>query len=1148
MSIKRLFCDNWEFSKNPIGTDYSESLEWSKVDLPHDWLIHNTKNLYETSTGWYRRIYRHTPDGSRTALRFEGVYMDSSVYVNGKLAGEWKYGYSTFEFEITDLLNEGDNLIAVRVDHRSPNSRWYSGAGIFRNVYLKKYPVCRIVPDGIYISADIDGKIVVTTETERPENEQSYDMKLRHTVLLGNNVAATIERGCCACDRSCVDEFILKDNMRYTVNDDVIKIDTPTLWDIENPVLYTLVTELIKNGEVIEREENKFGFRKVEFTSDKGFFLNGRHVKLHGSCEHHDLGSLGAAVNRTAIKRKLETLREMGVNAIRTSHNMPAVELMELADEIGFLILSEGFDMWEMPKTEYDYARFFKEWAGRDVASWVRRDRNHPSIIGWSIGNEIYDTHVSDRGQEVTTILLNHVRRHDPRSNGYITIGSNYMQSENAQKCADIVKLAGYNYAERLYDEHHRNHPDWLIYGSETASVIQSRGIYHFPLAQSVLADDDEQCSALGNCCTGWGAKNTEACIIPDRDAEFCAGQFIWTGFDYIGEPTPYSTKNSYFGQYDTAGFPKDSAYVFRAEWTDYRKSPFVHIFPYWDFTDGQDIDVRVTTNAPFVKLFFNGNEIAAKEIDHLHGKELTLDTIIKYEKGELCAVAYDEDGNEIARDVKRSFGDTAEIRITPDKTVLNADGEDLIFIDISAYDENGEFVANANNRVFVNVSGAGRLVGLDNGDSTDYEQYKGTSRRLFSGKLLAIIAAKTEAGEINVTVSSPALPDSAVTLEAVAAEVREGISASEENIPCEFDCTAAENDVPVRKIALVGERSVFTPDYRELTFRTDIYPANTTYRDGIEYRITTVLGIASNLAEIVSVNDGIVTVRCNGDGEFYLRALCKNGTDKYHIISVLKLTGEGLGAAAFDPYELVLGGLNTVASDNIGNGIKHGAKFAYEKSWFGFENVDFGDVGSDTVTLPIFANTASAVGIRVYDGIPGQDGELIGDFSYHKKSIWLTYIPETYKLTKVLRGVHTIVFESDCGFDIEGFFFEKRAKEYAELEAVNCEKIYGDKFTVNADDVTGIGNNVVLDFGEFDFGENSPASVAITGKSKLPINSINILVGGDTESRIIAEFEGADEYTERVFPVEKLTGRCKVSFTFLPGSDFDFKSFRFIT
>lgn len=1146
MSVKQLICNNWEFAVAPFGSLYSETLEWQPVDIPHDWLIHDTKNLYKTSTGWYRRNLSYKKSDGNISLRFEGVYMDCTVYVNENKVYEWKYGYSTFEFPITFWLQEGDNLITVRVDHHEPNSRWYSGAGIFRPVYLRKYTDCHIAPDGVYISAGADGKVTVTTETMRPEGISSAELRLRHTILLDGEEVAALEKGCCACDRGSVDKAILCPSTLYTVNEDILSVSAPKLWDIESPVLYTLVTELIRNGEVIDREENRFGFRDICFTTDKGFFLNGRHVKLHGSCEHHDLGCLGAAVNSAAIRRKLLKLREMGVNAIRTSHNMPAVELMELADKLGFLILSEGFDMWEMPKTEFDYARFFRSWVEKDVASWVRRDRNHPSLIGWSIGNEIYDT-ATERGQEITSLLMKHVREHDPRCNGYVTIGSNYMQMENAQKCADIVKLAGYNYAERLYEQHHREHPDWMIYGSETASVIQSRGIYHFPLSQPMLANDDEQCSSLGNCGTGWGAKNTEACIIPDRDAEFCAGQFIWTGFDYIGEPTPYSTKNSYFGQYDTAGFPKDSAYVFRAEWTDYKKSPFVHIFPYWDFTEGQDIDVRVTSNAPHVRLFFNGSEVASKDIDHRHGRELTLDTVLKYEKGELCAVAYDENGTEIARDIRRSFGDTAELRLTPDKTVMKADGTDLIFVDISAYDKDGEFVANANDRVFVSVSGAGRLVGLDNGDSTDFEQYKGTSRRLFSGKLLAVIAARTEAGDITVSVTSPSAPESRLSLFAEASEVREGISANQENSPREFDCTAAENDIPVRKISLVGERTVFTPEYKELSFRTEVFPQNAVYRSEIEYRVTTVLGIKSNIAELVSADNGIVTVRCKGDGEFYLRALCRNGTDKYHILSTLKLTGEGLGTAVFDPYQLVHGGLHTVSSGNVGNGIKHGAKFSYETSWFGFENVDFGETGSDTVTFPIFANCANAVGIRVYDGIPDDGGELIGDFSYQKKSIWLTYIPETYKLNKVLKGVHTIVFESANGYDIEGFFFEKRSKEFTEHAAVDCDRIYGDKFTVNEEDVTGIGNNVVLEFGEFDFTAEQPSAIVVTGKSKLPMNSINILLSGDTNERIIIQFEGCGEYTERSFDLNGISGRCKVSLTFLPGSDFDLRSFRFV-
>lgn len=1146
MRSKTLFCNDWEFSKNPIGTEYAETLPWQKVDLPHDWLIYDTKNLYETSTGWYRKKVNYVKVQERTALRFEGVYMDCHVYVNHRCAGEWKYGYSSFEFDITDLLQEGENLITVRVDHREPNSRWYSGAGIYRKVYWKTYPTCHLVTDGVYISADINGTVTITAETERTEDMPAADLRIRHTIWDGMEQVASVERACCAFDRSSVPHVILRDGCKYTVNTDTLQVENPKLWDIESPVCYTCETSLIKDGEVIDREENRFGFRKVEFTSDHGFFLNNRHVKLQGCCEHHDLGALGAAMNKAALTRKLKTLRIMGVNAIRTSHNMPAVELMELADEMGFLILSEGFDMWELPKTTYDYARFFPTWVERDVASWVRRDRNHPSLIGFSIGNEIYDTHAGERGQEITSLLMRLVREHDGRCNGYVTIGSNYMQGENAQKCADIVKLAGYNYAERLYAEQHAAHPDWMIYGSETASVIQSRGIYHFPLSQPMLANDDEQCSSLGNCTTGWGAKNTEYCITADRDAEFSAGQFIWTGFDYIGEPTPYATKNSYFGQIDTAGFPKDSAYVFRAEWTDYRKSPFVHIFPYWDFSEGQEIDVRVTTNAPKTVLFYNGEKIAEKEIDHAKGLELTLNTILPYHKGELCAIAYDENGQEIARDYRRSFGDTESLRLVPDKTTLRADGEDLIFVDISAYDKNGEFVANANNRAFVKVSGAGRLVGLDNGDSTDFEQYKGTSRRLFSGKLLAIVAAKTQPGEITITVNSPGLKESVLQLTAVAAEVTQGVSATEENADRALDCADPANDIPVRKIELFGEQTVFTKEQTELKFRAAVYPAAASYADEVEYRITTVLGIASNLAEITNVEGGCITVRCLGDGEFYLRALCKNGTDKYHIVSTLKLSGEGIGAAVFNPYELVLGGLHTVASENIGNGIQHGAKFAWENSWFGFENVDFGKIGSDTVTFPIFANCTNAVKIRVYDGIPGQDGELIGDFSYQKKSIWLTYIPETYRLSKVLKGIHTIVFESSDGYDIEGFYFEEHKKEFSKIPAVDHDRIYGDRFTVEENAVTGIGNNVILEFGEFDFSKELPSKIFITGKSKLASNSIHLLVKGDTQTRITLEFAGAESYTEREFPLSGISGKCEISFVFLPGSEFDFKDFRF--
>ncbi len=1142
-----LFCDGWEFSKNPIGTEYSDSLKWNRVDIPHDWMIYEVRNLYETSTGWYRRkLTYHKVRGLRTSIRFEGVYMDSKTYVNGVPAGEWKYGYSTFEYDITDLLCEGENEITVRVDYRSPNSRWYSGAGIYRRVWLRTYPECHIVSDGVYIHAEADGCVTVSAETARPEGVTVNGLSVRQSVLDGDKCVCSTENPCCAYDERCISGAVRTNGVSYAVNTVTMKIASPVLWDIGSPHLYTMKTELIRDGEPVHTVFNRFGLRKAEFTTDNGFFLNGRHVKLHGCCEHHDMGSLGAAVNKAAIKRKLQKLRVMGVNAVRTSHNMPATEFMELADEMGFLVVSEGFDMWERHKTEYDYAGFFKDWVDKDVASWIRRDRNHPSVIAWSIGNEIYDTHADEHGQEIASMLMGLVREHDPKGNAYVTIGSNYMQWEGAQRCADIVKLAGYNYAERLYAEHHEKHPDWMIYGSETSSTLQSRGIYHFPFSQPVLADDDEQCSSLGNTRPGWAAASTEACIIPDRDTGFCAGQFIWSGFDYIGEPTPYATKNSYFGQIDTAGFPKDSAYIYRAEWTDCKISPFVHIFPYWDFIEGQDIDVRVTSNAPKVALYFNGEKLGEKNIDHMHGHQLTLDANIKYEEGELLAIACDENGNEIARDVQRSFGDAAEIRLIPESSVLKADGRDLIFLEIAAYDANGVHVANANNRVFVKVTGAGRLIGLDNGDSTDYEQYKGTSRRLFSGKLIAVIAAKDVSGNINVQVTSPCLPDSEIILRAEKAEKVCGVSFTEENVHRVADCPDENSDIPVRKISFESDARKFTPDRSEITFKVRVYPANASYVNDIEYRITSVLGIPSKLAEVVSAENGEVKVMCRGDGEFFLRALCKNGTDKYHIISALPLSAEGLGAATVDPYEFVTGGLYTVSSENAGNGIERGAEFAGDGCWFGFENVDFGSTGSDTVTVPIYANCTTPVNIRFWDGVPNEGGEIIGEFTYHETPKWLTYIPNTFKLNKVLKGIHTFVMESSDRYDVKGFVFEKRAKETTEISATDNEGIYGDRFNVMPGEITGIGNNVVLDFGEFDFTGRSPSRIIITGKSKLPLNSIHIIFSGETETRILAEFEGADEYTAREFALEGITGIYRVSFAFLPGSDFDFKSFRF--
>ena len=605
---------------------YLTDLTFEPVELPHDWLIYNTLDLYENSIGWYRKSFHYVRDEQQVILCFDGVYMDSSVYVNGQLVGEWKYGYSAFEHEMTNALVEGENEILVKVVHQSPNSRWYSGAGIYRNVWLKTRSRNHIVTDGIYVSMQQqpDGwQVEVGTELCLEQNQRA---QVAHKLLYNGEVIASSQAEIVGSATDKRDEADAQP-IQFS-NSQLFKVLHPNLWSPDAPHLYDLVTELHlisedQHEQVIESVPQRIGFKQVRLDASEGFYLNGVKMKLNGVCEHHDLGALGSAFNVTALRRRFVLLKKMGVNAIRTAHNMPAKEFMELADEMGMLVVSEAFDMWERAKTPYDYARFFTEWAYADVRSWVRRDRNHVSLIMWSIGNEIYDTHADERGQEVTRMLMEYVQEFDPKGNARVTIGSNYMPWENAQKCADIVKLAGYNYAEKYYDQHHAEHPDWMIYGSETSSVVQSRGIYHFPYEQPVLDDDDEQCSALGNSTTSWGAKSPEYCIIAERDHPFSLGQFLWTGFDYIGEPTPYHTKIRILDSWTRLRSRKTLIISIKPPGRII-KSPMVHLFPYWDFSPGQIIDVRVCSNAPKIELQLNGKTIGTYDIDHAEGTQLS--------------------------------------------------------------------------------------------------------------------------------------------------------------------------------------------------------------------------------------------------------------------------------------------------------------------------------------------------------------------------------------------------------------------------------------------------------------------------------------------------------------------------------------------
>jgi len=1163
--MKQLFNDNWCFSKHPIGTSIdtvsSAVTVWNRVDIPHDWLIYNTEDLYENSIGCYRKTFMvDSLAGKRISLLFEGVYMNTTLYVNDKKAGEWKYGYTSFLYDITEFLTEGENTVLVHSVYENPNTRWYSGAGIYRDVYLITTEEVHLVHDGVYLASKrkTDGtwKLTVTTEliyeatallasADAKACQDTVSAEITHTIYApGSGSSILLSRTLPAVSLTAqkpVSYPVLSCHPEdYVTNvSTVFDFESPLLWDTEHPHCYTVETSLSINGRIADTRTDTFGFRTIELKPDSGFYLNDRHIKLNGACMHHDLGSLGAAFNVTALRRQFESLKRMGVNAIRTSHNPPAVPFMHLADEMGFLIVSEAFDMWERPKTKYDYGNFFNNWCERDCASWLRRDRNHPSVIMWSIGNEISDTH-QGRGYEITGQLASYVALHDPKKNAFTTIGSNYIEWEGAQRCATLLDASGYNYAERLYEQHHKDHPDWVIYGSETSSTVQSRGIYHFPASHRLLTHDDHQCSTLGNCSTNWGAKNTATVIINDRDAKFSLGQFIWTGWDYIGEPTPYFTKNSYFGQVDTAGFEKDTYYLYQAEWTDGKEKPMVHLLPYWDFNEGQLIDIRVYSNAYMTELFFNDKSLGTFLHDHENGQQLSGEWQIPYAPGVLKAVAYDENGSVVATDIRASFGDTAVFRLTPDKTALKANGLDLIFVDISAYDENGVFVANARNRVKVTVEGAGRLVGLDNGDSTDYDQYKGTNRKLFGGKLLAIIAAKCEPGKITMKVQAPHLPEAVLTLNAEPAEAIEGLSAITENKK-----SPENNEVPVRKIELKNLGSNHLTKENPITrVEAVVYPKDATYTE-LQWRALLLEGIDSNFIKI-RCDGNIATLTAVGDGDFRLCCAATNGKEHIEVISELEFTASGLGKATLDPYSIVSACLHSDISNEAKLSFQGGVYILDGRNWIQFDNVDFGDYGSDEITLPIFSFD-SKLPIEVWEGNPDRGGELLLKTEYEHESHYNHYNTNTWKLPKRLRGLKTISILTYTRISLQGFIFTRYDKAYQAIPAIENTRITGDAFSIAEDAVTGIGNNVTLEFENMDFSQKGFRKLTVCGRTPNEINAIHVLFrDAKCDMKQMVEFTGCSEYTEQTFALEPVYGMQTVMLVFLPGSNFDLKWIRF--
>ncbi len=1199
--MRTLFNDNWSFAELPLTDcdamfkdgnpviynpdDYFDAaggLAYKAVRLPHDWQIHHVKDLYKNSVGFYKKTFELDEGqlaGRHNAIRFEGVYMNSAVWVNGKKAGEWKYGYATFEFDISALVQSGRNEILVIAVYQNCNTRWYSGAGIFRDVTYINTADVYLPGDGVYFSAvpadcgRLDGSWNVRISAEAAGRISGHTIEhllaARDGTVIAKSAAplAPVPLG---------DEesgWLRKQlpslgTAPLSRAQDELAAEHPSLWDTGSPSFYILTTRLLdKDGAVIDELSQHCGFKYARFDKDEGFFLNGRHVKINGACQHHDHGALGSAFDVNALRRQFSRLKEMGANSVRCSHNPPPSAWMDLCDEMGIMVDDEAFDMWEKPKTPFDYGNHFNDWWERDTTSWVRRDRNHPSLIMWSIGNEIYDTHVGN-GYEITKKLYACVAKNDPCRNAPVTIASNYMMTEGAQHCAQEIDTVGYNYLERLYDEHHKKYPGWKIYGSETGSTLQTRGIYHFPESLRLVTFSDGQCSALENCTAPWGAASTQTIITNERDCAFSAGQYIWTGWDYIGEPTPYHTKSSFFGQIDTAGFPKDSFYMFKSEWAGKKTAPFVHLLPYWDWNEGQMIDVKAYTNADAVELFFNGTSLGRHTIDHQKDMEPFGHWVVEYHRGEIKAVAYDAAGKPVAEDVKRSFGDPARIVLRPETAAENGDTGNLHFIQIMTADKDGTLVENARNYITIKVSGDAELVGMDNGDSTDYDEYacadgKTLSRKLFANRLIAIVRARGKAASFELAAASKGLPG--VSLRYDGARGTWGGCEPGAAIEAEYDF------IPARKIELCAEGSTsLDAAHREIAVRARVLPANASLKKISWNPVLKECVASNNIAVAVGAQaaDGSqsAAVRAEGDGECILRCTAKNGSELDQVISDLPFTVSGVGNPNVNPYELVEACRMSGWDDKDGKpkpelSLESGVSTRKSgPTWISFAKVDFGPDGADTIHIPVFSHETE-LSVEVWDGTPGTGtdyegskapadggGECLGKFMYKHESIYNVYSENVFVLSRRLFGVHTLSIVLPDGIYFHGFYFDKSPKAFAKLRALDADVVAGDSFVRSADAVEKIGNNVNLDFANMDFAADGSAKLTICGKSNTENNTINVkFFGADgSSSTQVIEFAHTDAYVEKAFPLACIRGMQKVSFVFLPGSNFDFRWFRF--
>lgn len=785
------FNNNWKFKLDSTSNNEAtgvNDVSWRTLNLPHDWSIEGEFSEKNPATfnggalpggiGWYRKTFTipSTSKDKIVLITFDGVYRNSEVFINGHSLGIRPNGYISFQYDLTSYLKYGTekNTIAVKVDNsKQPNSRWYSGSGIYRNVWLTTVDKMHVDNWGTFITTPVvSARSATVSITTNLKNQSSGNQAVTLQTILFD--AAGKQVGKASLAATVISALKLANSPANSLKQE-INIALPQLWTLENPYLYKAVSQVIVNGKITDKYETKFGVRNFSFDVAKGFFLNGKPVKILGVCNHHDLGALGAAINTRAIERQLEILKTMGCNGIRTSHNPPAPELLDLADKMGFIVMDEAFDMWAKQKTKYDYHLYWNEWHRKDLEDQILRDRNHPSVFIWSVGNEIPEqggnaARGDTTGRVIARELVSIVKALDTTRE--ISTANNEPGTQNNIIQSGAFDLIGYNYHHNEWKGFQQRFPGKKMIVTESTSALETRGYYDLVPFDTIRRwpkrwdlpfknpNGSYNVSAYDNVSAPWGSIHEESVKALLKD-EFVSGMYIWTGFDYIGEPTPYAwpARSSYFGIIDLAGFPKDVYYMYQSTFT---KTPVLHLYPHWNWKQGDTVDViSYYNNADEVELFLNGKSLG---IQRKTGDDLHVKWHVPFAAGTLKAVSRKDGKTVLTKEVKTA-GAAAKIILKADRNAIKADGKDLSFITATVVDNNGVMVPEANNLIKFTIAGEGVIAGVDSGDPISHESFKSNQHTALNGLALAILQSNGKAGNIMLTANAEGLQSATVVV-----------------------------------------------------------------------------------------------------------------------------------------------------------------------------------------------------------------------------------------------------------------------------------------------------------------------------------------------------------------------------------------------